>query len=162
VTMQKFAIIFVINIVLTFRVHSQNSTDFVPHPETLGNHFEGDIVRPPQMDESFQLNGIINDSNKWPKTAGATFVYIPYTINSVFNTTQQDLIKSAMFHIEQYTCIRFTPRVAELNYIKFISTQDGCYSYLVRLYLYAEQTSFILPSYLMKIREELEEVKIFQ
>jgi hypothetical protein len=61
--------------VLAFRVHSQNPTNFVPHPETLGNHFEGDIVRPPQMDESVQLNGIIDASNKWPKTAGVTFFF---------------------------------------------------------------------------------------
>jgi hypothetical protein len=55
------------------------------HPETLGNHFEGDIVYDPFMDESLQLNGVVNPSSLWPKSTGSKFVNVPYIIENAFS-----------------------------------------------------------------------------
>lgn len=129
--MQKYWICVVIFSVSFFNFVKLQNLSFVPHPETKGNHFEGDIVGSPFMDESVQLNGVIDASRRWPKATGSDFVNVPYVIDAVFNAAQNQLIKDAMATISRYTCIRFWPRVAELSYLNFISTADGCYSNLV-------------------------------
>lgn len=48
-------------------------------------------------------------------------------------STQALLINSALFSLEQYSCIRFIKRTDEVDYINFVSTLNGCYSYVGRV-----------------------------
>lgn len=53
-----------------------------PHPETIGDFHEGDIVSK-ENDEQIEFNGIVNENYKWPKTV--QFVMVPYEISSAFS-----------------------------------------------------------------------------
>ncbi|CAJ0968029.1 unnamed protein product [Ranitomeya imitator] len=67
----------------------------------------------------------------WPKSADGK-VIVPYTLSTVYNDWHRIMFKTAMEEFESLTCIRFTPRAAEKNYIS-ITSGDGCVSYLGRV-----------------------------
>ncbi|XP_077113604.1 embryonic protein UVS.2-like isoform X1 [Ranitomeya variabilis] len=67
----------------------------------------------------------------WPKSADGT-VIVPYTLATVYNDWQRFMFKTAMEEYESLTCVRFTPRAAESNYIN-ITSGNGCASNLGRV-----------------------------
>ncbi|XP_073422721.1 embryonic protein UVS.2-like [Dendrobates tinctorius] len=67
----------------------------------------------------------------WPKSADGT-VIVPYTLSTDYNDWHRNMFKTAMEEYESLTCLRFTPRVAENDYINIVSA-DGCSSYVGRV-----------------------------
>ncbi|XP_072144642.1 astacin-like metalloprotease toxin 5 [Dermacentor andersoni] len=58
---------------------------------------------------------------------------IPYNIDYALLTPENmEIIKGAMEHIQQETCVRFVKRTDHFDYIHLVS-QEGCYSYLGRI-----------------------------
>ncbi|KAM4013573.1 embryonic protein UVS.2-like [Anomaloglossus baeobatrachus] len=60
----------------------------------------------------------------WPKSADGT-VSVPYTLASDYNDGHRIIFKTAMEEYESLTCVRFTPRAAEANYLN-ITSGSGC------------------------------------
>jgi len=78
--------------------------------------FQGDIANLPR-----------NPKNRNAITSGMwTNATIPYT-NEVASKNQA-LVRSAMDRIERNTCIRFIPKTNQFNYLRIVTTNDGCYS----------------------------------
>ncbi|XP_073423355.1 embryonic protein UVS.2-like [Dendrobates tinctorius] len=67
----------------------------------------------------------------WPKSADGT-VIVPYNLSTDYNDWHRNMFKTAMEEYESLTCLRFTPRVAENNYINIVSA-DGCSSVVGRV-----------------------------
>ncbi|XP_035219250.1 astacin-like metalloprotease toxin 1 [Stegodyphus dumicola] len=85
------------------------------------NLFEGDILR-----SSFNndRNAVVAEKRKWPNAR------IPYTIDSKLKK-QESLIKEAMDHYANKTCIRFVPRKDEKQYVNILKGKS-CYSHVGR------------------------------
>nr|BAI68364.1 hatching enzyme [Silurus asotus] len=62
----------------------------------------------------------------WKKSSNG-LVKVPYTLSSVFSSSDTTAIANAMASFHNKTCIRFVPRTSETDYIK-IESNDGCYS----------------------------------
>uniref|UniRef100_T1IDG8 Metalloendopeptidase n=1 Tax=Rhodnius prolixus TaxID=13249 RepID=T1IDG8_RHOPR len=95
------------------------------NPEELGNYVEGDIVFPNNI--SMARNGIVTLSSKWPHGI------IPYTIAGRFSQTDLQTLKWAFAEYARLTCIKFVPRVNELDYIYIANDREGCYSAVGRV-----------------------------
>ncbi|XP_030010238.1 high choriolytic enzyme 1-like [Sphaeramia orbicularis] len=87
------------------------------------NLFEGDLLFPTNRNLMMCWSG---NRCRWPKSSNGQVV-IPYVINNVFSSFEKDKIKRALQDFHTKTCIRFTPRVREYDYISLESRQ-GCYS----------------------------------
>lgn len=48
----------------------------------------------------------------------------------IADRAQLNLIYDAMKEYDKYTCIRLKPRTNEKDYVKFVSDNSGCWSYL--------------------------------
>nr|XP_033784661.1 embryonic protein UVS.2-like [Geotrypetes seraphini] len=72
-----------------------------------------------------------SDVQVWTRSTDGT-VNIPYTISSDFTAQDRGLFSAALQEYTTLTCIRFTNRENEDNYINIIS-DAGCYSYLGRI-----------------------------
>lgn len=89
--------------------------------------FEGDIAGlDPQSlrdlaSDSVARNAVINQRRVWDKAV------VPYTISSEYSSYSRSQIAKAMDEYAQKTCIQFTPRQNEVDYI-YIFPDDGCYS----------------------------------
>ncbi|KAJ0016361.1 hypothetical protein NQD34_014651 [Periophthalmus magnuspinnatus] len=66
----------------------------------------------------------------WPKSSDG-LVYIPYIVNSEFNSYETRVISSALSSFHGPTCIRFVPRQTQNDYIS-VENQSGCFSALGR------------------------------
>ncbi|XP_018396646.1 PREDICTED: astacin-like [Cyphomyrmex costatus] len=94
------------------------------NPEELGNYMEGDIM----IAKGTTLrNGAKDEKLRWPNGV------IPYVIMGNFNDTQLHLIYEAMKEYEKYTCIKLKPRTDERDYVKFVSYNNGCWSYVGKI-----------------------------
>ncbi|CAH1249111.1 BMP1 [Branchiostoma lanceolatum] len=62
----------------------------------------------------------------WPNAT------VPYTISEKFDSNLIRLIRQAMDHWEQHTCIRFTEHSREKDYIHFAIGKCGCCSFVGR------------------------------
>ncbi|OWA52336.1 putative Zinc metalloproteinase nas-14 [Hypsibius exemplaris] len=98
-----------------------------------GALFEGDISGvdiPVDKAEIAALrvkNAVKDKDQLWPDGV------VPFTFTKDdFNSTQTNLIRDAMEDMMLKTCIKFTPRIDEKNYITFVKSSDGCYSYVGR------------------------------
>ncbi|XP_078734695.1 uncharacterized protein LOC144948870 [Lampetra fluviatilis] len=65
---------------------------------------------------------------EWPKHQDGN-VYIPYNISIAFGFSDKRAIEQAFQEFRNKTCIRFTPRTQEKNYINF-QALDGNWSFL--------------------------------
>ncbi|MBN3319168.1 ASTL metalloendopeptidase, partial [Atractosteus spatula] len=61
----------------------------------------------------------------WPKSSDGA-VYIPYVIDPEFSVPQRVQINRALSAISTVTCIIFTPRSRERDYLNFRSLDGGC------------------------------------
>ncbi|XP_040927118.1 high choriolytic enzyme 1-like [Betta splendens] len=94
------------------------------------------------IQDGFQLRGDIAVPNHrnadpctqtgcmWPKACDGN-VYIPYLIDSVYNTLQVSIITSGLNSFSNSTCIRFIPYTNQTDYV-YIHPLEGCYSFVGR------------------------------
>jgi len=104
--------------------------------QEYGDKFQGDIVLTPEQEvETTHVGrvgrtGTINTNVRWPKINGR--VTVPYVIDSVYSSSEKNLIYNAMNEISSKTCVSFVPRSSQNDYIRFFSG-DGCWSYIGRI-----------------------------
>ncbi|XP_006816040.2 bone morphogenetic protein 1-like [Saccoglossus kowalevskii] len=67
-----------------------------------------------------------NQEKKWPNAI------VPYTINKELNSYQHDVIKKAISHWEEHTCIRFVEHKKQQDYVEFAHGNCGCCSLVGR------------------------------
>ncbi|XP_071558634.1 astacin-like [Temnothorax nylanderi] len=103
---------------------AQWTEDMNVNPEELGNYFEGDVM---VTESTTRSNGAKDPKLRWPNHV------IPYVIEGNFNRTQLKLIREAMKDYEKYTCLRLKPRTNEKDYVKIISDNSGCWSYIGKI-----------------------------
>nr|BAE72829.1 hatching enzyme [Tetraodon nigroviridis] len=88
---------------------------------------EGDMVAP----KNINAMKCWSQSCLWPKNSNG-LVVIPYTIGYEYQNWERQAIETALQSFHGSTCIRFTPRKNEYDYIK-VESGDGCYSSLGRV-----------------------------
>ncbi|XP_013873453.1 high choriolytic enzyme 1 [Austrofundulus limnaeus] len=88
---------------------------------------EGDMVAPKSRNA---MKCFSSNSCLWKQSADG-LVTIPYVIGSEFGAHEKQVIEGAIKVFAKETCIRFTPRKSESDYINFVS-KTGCYSELGR------------------------------
>ncbi|CAF95053.1 unnamed protein product [Tetraodon nigroviridis] len=66
----------------------------------------------------------------WPKASDGN-VYIPFTISNQYSTRERDVITNALNTFQRTTCIRFTPRTRQRDFVD-IQSRGGCYSFVGR------------------------------
>ncbi|KAF4071941.1 hypothetical protein AMELA_G00268680 [Ameiurus melas] len=64
----------------------------------------------------------------WPKSSDGK-VYVPYVIANHYTDRERQIIQRGLESFSSITCIRFTPRSNERDYIS-IESLTGCYSYI--------------------------------
>uniref|UniRef100_A0A3B5PVQ6 Metalloendopeptidase n=1 Tax=Xiphophorus maculatus TaxID=8083 RepID=A0A3B5PVQ6_XIPMA len=67
----------------------------------------------------------------WPKSADGK-VYIPYMIANHYTSRELSVIERGLQSFSDVSCIRFTRRSSERDYLS-IQSHNGCYSYVGRL-----------------------------
>uniref|UniRef100_A0A3Q2ZEG9 Metalloendopeptidase n=1 Tax=Kryptolebias marmoratus TaxID=37003 RepID=A0A3Q2ZEG9_KRYMA len=87
---------------------------------------EGDIVAP----KSRNAMKCYYNSCLWKKASNG-LVVIPYIVGREFSGYERQTIEGAMRAFAGQTCIRFTPRTSENDYI-MVQSKTGCYSELGR------------------------------
>ncbi|XP_068596318.1 hatching enzyme 1.2-like [Brachionichthys hirsutus] len=68
---------------------------------------------------------------KWPMSQDGN-VYVPYRIASAFSFRQRNTIVNALNSFAESTCIRFTPRSRQEDFLD-IQSLGGCFSFIGRL-----------------------------
>lgn len=99
------------------------------HTETGERIVEGDIVVPKYAEDHQELShrkATINLLSLWPRST----VY--YTMHYSLNPLGRKMIKEAMEHYENTTCIKFVERTTQLWYLRFRGDRDGCWSTMGR------------------------------
>ncbi|XP_061564257.1 low choriolytic enzyme-like [Cololabis saira] len=67
---------------------------------------------------------------KWPKSTNGK-VYVPYRISNQYSRREKAVIVRGLRSFAASTCIRFTPRRRQRNFVD-IQSRSGCYSYIGR------------------------------
>ncbi|XP_075423569.1 astacin-like metalloendopeptidase isoform X2 [Ascaphus truei] len=67
----------------------------------------------------------------WPRSGGG-LVHVPYIMSDNYTSVERKVIRAAMDEVMVLTCIRFTPRTREPDYLR-IRPRDGCWSYIGRV-----------------------------
>ncbi|XP_015781919.1 astacin-like metalloprotease toxin 5 [Tetranychus urticae] len=114
----------------TNEVNTDDQENNVNKPLENINLFLGDIKlrrKNNSNDDDMILfrNAIEYDDNLW------SYAFVPIEIDAKLDSIS-GLIEEALDEFHQKTCIRFTPRIAERDYVKFIY-DEGCYSFVGRL-----------------------------
>uniref|UniRef100_A0A8C5QB13 Metalloendopeptidase n=1 Tax=Leptobrachium leishanense TaxID=445787 RepID=A0A8C5QB13_9ANUR len=93
----------------------------------------------------------------WPKSSPG-IVNVPYTLSSDYGAADAAVVLSAMQEYAILTCINFTERKNEMDYVQ-IRSIDGCWSYLGRIGG-PQDLSLLKPSCLSKgiVQHELNHV----
>ncbi|KAK6056308.1 astacin [Cooperia oncophora] len=98
---------------------------------------EGDILQLRNLKKNGTkvYNALYNNSDlKWILTDEDGNIRIPYTITGPFKPTEEDAIAEAMKRIAKNTCIRFTERNDEKDYIDLVNKEgEGCYTNVGRI-----------------------------
>ena len=64
---------------------------------------------------------------RWPSGT------VPYTISTEFTEDERAIIAAGVLHVEQNSCIRFVPRLAEPSYVDIVPGDGGCYAVMSSL-----------------------------
>ncbi|XP_062845410.1 six-cysteine containing astacin protease 4 [Trichomycterus rosablanca] len=86
----------------------------------------GDIA----VDDGRNADPCTSTGCKWAKYSNG-LVYVPYVIANHFSSRELQVIQRGLDSFASVSCIRFTPRSNERDYIS-IESQSGCYSYVGR------------------------------
>ncbi|XP_054718560.1 astacin-like metalloprotease toxin 5 [Uloborus diversus] len=84
-------------------------------------YFEGDIIG---ISHENDRNAVVAEKRKWPNAE------IPFVIDSKLKNVKP-MIRAAMSHIMNETCIRFVKRKEETQYLNIVRG-NGCYSHVGR------------------------------
>ncbi|XP_034486696.1 low choriolytic enzyme-like [Drosophila innubila] len=90
------------------------------NPEELGSYLEGDMLVPSTL--QMMRSGLPTVSHRWSQAI------VPYEIKSRFEELELSTLLAAMEEFHDHTCIRFVPRVYELDYISIGNDRSGCWS----------------------------------
>ncbi|KAK4325869.1 hypothetical protein Pmani_003573 [Petrolisthes manimaculis] len=107
--------------------------------------FENDIMLTEEQrtfleERKFQTN---SDLYMWPYVSGSPLV--PYTLHSSLDTESTDAILEAIDNWEANTCLRFQPATTTLQpHLNFVK-ENGCRSYVGRIYNWPGQKVSIGP-----------------
>ncbi|XP_060767663.1 hatching enzyme 1.2-like [Neoarius graeffei] len=73
-------------------------------------------------------NAVVCPDNScfWKKSSNG-LVEVPFTLSSVFSSSDRTVIANAMATFHSKTCIRFVPRTFQTDYLS-IESKSGCYS----------------------------------
>ncbi|XP_054718735.1 zinc metalloproteinase nas-8-like [Uloborus diversus] len=82
-------------------------------------YFEGDIIG---ISHENDRNAVVAEKRKWPNAE------IPFVIDSKLKNVRP-MIRAAMSHIMNETCIRFVKRKEETQYLNIVRG-NGCYSHV--------------------------------
>ncbi|KAL6461634.1 hypothetical protein MHYP_G00297780 [Metynnis hypsauchen] len=88
----------------------------------------GDIV---VDDTGRNADPCTSKSCKWPKSSDGR-VYVPYIIDNIFSSREVQVIQRGLDSISAVSCIRFTPRSNQGDYVH-IKSLKGCYSSVGRV-----------------------------
>ncbi|KFM60032.1 Zinc metalloproteinase dpy-31, partial [Stegodyphus mimosarum] len=91
---------------------------------------EGDIVLPPgskRQNEIEEHKGIVNILTIW--TNGK----VSYNFHSSVDDSLKAMIVDAMGEWEKHTCLKFTEKAIDFNYLRFRADQEGCWSMIGRI-----------------------------
>ncbi len=114
--------------------------------EEGGGLFEGDIeinegTLREYYDKSLSEVGVVLDQGPYPLTKRAAIRektrqwpegIVPYTIGSYAPASTTKKIRKAIEHWQWNTCVRFTPRTTEEDFVHFTSLIDRCSSHIGR------------------------------
>ncbi|XP_055710556.1 zinc metalloproteinase nas-4-like [Phlebotomus papatasi] len=112
-----------------------NSRDdgFVGQPiEELGEYFEGDIVLTDEQKARIfdsmvdGRTGLLNPRYRWPNN----ILYYEYADH--VTQEQREWIDLGLSNITGHTCLTFTPRTTETDYVYVTTSSSGCFSSLGR------------------------------
>ncbi|XP_077419214.1 high choriolytic enzyme 1-like [Vanacampus margaritifer] len=87
----------------------------------------GDIAVPTGLQNADQCT---RDRCRWPKASDG-FVYVPYSISREYSTRERETIVNGLRSFAASTCIRFTPRNRQRDFVDILS-RSGCYSFVGR------------------------------
>ncbi|XP_035206424.1 dorsal-ventral patterning tolloid-like protein 1 [Stegodyphus dumicola] len=91
---------------------------------------EGDIVLPPgskRPNEIEEHKGIVNILTIW--TNGK----VSYNFHSSVDDNLKAMIVDAMGEWEKHTCLKFTEKAIDFNYLRFRADQEGCWSMIGKI-----------------------------
>uniref|UniRef100_A0A5S6QTU7 Metalloendopeptidase n=1 Tax=Trichuris muris TaxID=70415 RepID=A0A5S6QTU7_TRIMR len=101
------------------------------HRSWMGSgKFEGDIVGISY--EDFDQPGLMTRSSVRNKHLLWKDAEVPYEMSPLFSAQERQLIQRAIRNIEENSCIRFTPRTGQADYI-YVSGELGCFSMVGRM-----------------------------
>ena len=111
-----------------------NSTIYKPLEDD--RLFEGDLKIPYELYKQNYAHNDKEDVGSGREVRSATSSQdklwpsgnVYYTFDSSVGLSLKNTIRDAMDHYEDHTCLRFHVRRSQCNYIKFQTTDDGCYS----------------------------------
>jgi Astacin (Peptidase family M12A) len=72
-------------------------------------------------------NGLVQSTSKWPNGR------VPYTFGPSVSSADRQMILRAIGEYHAKTCIRFSPRTTEVDFIQFESSATGCWSSVGRV-----------------------------
>lgn len=87
------------------------------------NLFEGDLMFPTNRNLMRCMSGY---KCLWPKSSDGSVV-IPYVVDGVFNNYEKETIQRSLQDFHSKTCIRFTPRSRQSDYLS-LESRSGCFS----------------------------------
>ncbi|KAH8363503.1 hypothetical protein KR084_010959, partial [Drosophila pseudotakahashii] len=111
-----------------------------------GKFFEGDMIL-----RTDTRNGASAPSLRWPGGV------VPFEIEGNFTNEERSKIYRAMQEYHKRTCVRFTPRTKEEDYISIVSGKSGCSSAIGRIGG-RQEVNLQLPGCLRRIGTAIHEV----
>uniref|UniRef100_A0A1L8DQK6 Metalloendopeptidase n=1 Tax=Nyssomyia neivai TaxID=330878 RepID=A0A1L8DQK6_9DIPT len=100
--------------------------------EEMGDFFEGDMILTESQRQAFfksridSRTGLLDERYRWQNNT------LPYDFASDVSKEQQDYIELALRNISSNTCLTFTKRTDEVDYVKVSTDSTGCSSHVGR------------------------------
>ncbi|KAK7861945.1 hypothetical protein R5R35_006316 [Gryllus longicercus] len=93
----------------------------------LGDKYQGDIIRPSDLQRGDSRNAVKIESHLWPGGV------IPYVLHSNYTGDRKKMMMAAMRGLEKETCIKFVPWSGQQDYVLMRTVPgDGCYAMVGR------------------------------
>nr|ABV60299.1 astacin-like metalloprotease [Lutzomyia longipalpis] len=101
--------------------------------EEMGDYFQGDMVLTESQRRAFfngrtdSRTGLLNERFRWPNNN------LVYDFANDVNQEQKDYIELALRNISASTCLTFSKRTNEKDYVKVTTSSEGCSSNVGRV-----------------------------
>ncbi|XP_037042821.1 blastula protease 10-like [Bradysia coprophila] len=102
-----------------------NSGNYNENIELLSGQYQGDMVLSEQQQrvlKSMERTGLIDVNMRWPNNV------VPYVLSDVFSDEQKSYIEAGLAELARVSCLTFTPRTDEENYVRVNGQDGGCWS----------------------------------